>query len=213
MNYALGMEEWRLGLMDAHALPISVQINRDDHCDLKCVYCRPIGLKFPPGTFKTLQSDKWRPAVEALLPAAIEFLPFCWGEPLLPNAKLWEACDAAKQFGVSIALITHMNALDDIHADLFVKHVSRALISADTANPSRYQKLRVGGNLDRVERNIECLRLRAKAIGVPMPWLGVSGVIMAQTLEDLPDLVDWAANNGLQGVYAGRLVAPTGILG
>jgi MoaA/NifB/PqqE/SkfB family radical SAM enzyme len=211
VNYALAMEEWRQGVYDAHALPISVQINPDDHCNLKCVYCRPIGLNFPAGTFKHLAEDKWRPAVEALLPAAVEFLPFCWGEPLLPAARLGEACVAAREFGVSIALITHMNSLDEVHADLFVKHVSRALISVDTANPDRYRKLRVGGTLERVERNIESLRRHARALGISMPWLGVSGVIMAQNLEELPDLIDWVADNGLQGVYAGRLVAPAGI--
>ena len=211
VNYALAMEEWRLSTMDAHAMPISVQINRDDHCNLKCAYCRPVGLTFPPGTFKTLPEDKWRPTVEALLPAAVEFLPFCWGEPLLPNARLWEACAAARKFGVSIALITHMNSLDEVHTDLFVKHVSRALISADTANPERYRKLRAGGTLERVERNLDAVRLRSHELGTLMPWLGVSSVIMAQNLEDLPGLIDWAADNGLQGVYAGRLVAPVGI--
>ena len=211
VNYALAMEEWRLGVDDAHAMPISVQINRDDHCNLKCVYCRPAGMRFPPGTFKILPSDRWRPAVEALLPAAIEYLAFCWGEPLLPTARLGEACAAAREFGVSLAIITHLNTLDEAHTDLFVKHVSRALISVDTANPERYHLLRPPGTLERVEQNLSTLRKHAASLGLPMPWLGISAVIMHQNLEDLPGLVDWAADNGIRGVYAGRLVAPVGI--
>jgi MoaA/NifB/PqqE/SkfB family radical SAM enzyme len=209
VNYALAIEEWRDGVEEALALPFSVMINHDNHCNLRCVYCRPIGITLP--RMRTMHSEMWAPATEVLLPAAVEFLPFCWGEPLLPSSRFSEVCTASEKFGVQMGIITHMNTLDDEHANLFVKHVGRALISIDTANPERYAQLRDGGKLERVERNISTLQQRARRMGVPMPYLGVSSVIMAQNLEELPSVVEWAANNGVRGVYAGRLVATEGI--
>jgi len=209
VNYSLAMAEWQMEEKDAQALPFSIQFNRDDHCNLKCVYCRPIGTHFPG--LKTMPFEQWLPAVETLLPAAVEFMPFCWGEPLLPSAHFREACLASRRFGTQLAIITHLNTVDQEHADLFVEYVSRALISVDTANADSYRKLRAGGSLDNVERNITMLRERAMERGVPIPWLGISAVIMAQNLDDLPNLIDWAAENCLNGVYAGRLVAPEGI--
>jgi len=211
MNYALAMSEWRLGSANVGAMPAFVQVNRDDHCNLGCSYCRPHDAVMTEGTLKTMSGRTWRAAVRTLLPASVEFMPFCWGEPLLPSARFREACAAAEEFAVSVCLITNMNALDQVHTDLFVRHVARALVSVDTPNPERYRALRRGGALGVVETNIERLRRHSDAIRMPMPWLGVSAVIMRQNLRELPELVDWAADNGLRGVYAGRLVAHEGM--
>jgi MoaA/NifB/PqqE/SkfB family radical SAM enzyme len=146
-----------------------------------------------------------------LLPAAIEFLPFCWGEPLLPSAEFDLACQTSQQYMVQMAIITHLNTLDENNATHFVNHVSRALISVDTPNPTRYRELRHGAKLDTVERNIAKLPTLSDSLGVPMPYLGLSAVIMRQNLTELPALIRWAADQGIRGVYAGRLVAPEGI--
>jgi MoaA/NifB/PqqE/SkfB family radical SAM enzyme len=209
LNYELAMREWHGRFDRANARPISVQINRDDHCNLKCVYCRPVGTLFPG--LKTMPRDKWLALTNLLLPSAIEFLPFCWGEPLLPSAEFDLACYASQQYMVQMAIITHLNTLDEKNANLFVNHVSRALISVDTPNHNRYRELRHGGKLDTVERNVAKLHSLARTLEKPMPYLGVSAVIMKQNLTELPALIRWAADQGIQGVYAGRLVAPDGI--
>ncbi|NQU24499.1 MAG: hypothetical protein HQ567_24720 [Candidatus Nealsonbacteria bacterium] len=202
-NYVLAhMEAARLE-EQCISRPFAVQLSRDERCNLSCVYCRPRRYD----SLVSMNREQWVAALSVLLPAALEFLPFCWGEPLLaPEFDL--TCCLAEKYQTSLSLITNLQHLTPDLADLFVRHVTRALVSADTADRVLFEKLRCGGDLYTLERHMTMLHETAERIGVTPPWLGISAVMLRSNLTLLPELITWASRRGFRGVYAGRLVIP-----
>ncbi len=189
-----------------YSRPVVVQASRDEHCTLGCVYCRPKR----PRSCATMPAELWRKTLEVLLPAAMEFMPFCWGEPLIaPGFE--ETCAMAQGLQCAVSIISNLQHVTTRQARAVVKSVTRALVSIDTADPAAYAKLRRKGDVASIERNLEVLQRAADSLGLQRPWLGVSAVIMRRNLHDLPRLVRWAHEHGIQGFYAGRLVVTEGI--
>lgn len=202
LNYALALDEGRRMVSRCSSRPFVVQVSRTEKCNLSCTYCRPT----PAHQSKlTLDRDVWLAALPELLRPALEFIPYCWGEPLMaPDFDL--TCDYADRYGVAVSFITNMLHLDEPTARLVVRSVDRALVSIDSADPAEFRRLRRGGSLTRLERNLDLLRSTAADMGRPMPWLGVSAVLLRSSIERLPGLAQWAAEQGFGGLSARRVM-------
>jgi MoaA/NifB/PqqE/SkfB family radical SAM enzyme len=202
LNYALALDEGRRMVSECRSRPFVVQVSRTEKCNLSCTYCRPT----PAHQSKlTLARDVWQSALPPLLRPALEFIPYCWGEPLMaPDFDL--TCDYADHYGTAVSFITNMMYLDEGLAQLVVRSVDRALVSIDAADPAEFRRVRRGGSVQRIEDNLGLLR-RAAADGAgTMPWLGVSSVLMRSGLSYFPGLVRWAAEQGFGGVSARRVM-------
>ncbi|HWD25198.1 MAG TPA: radical SAM protein, partial [Acidimicrobiales bacterium] len=182
LNYSLALDEGRRMAVECESRPFVVQVSRTEKCNLSCVYCRPT----PAHQSKvTLGRDVWESSLPTLLRPALEFIPYCWGEPLMaPDFD--RTCHFAAKYGTAMSFITNMMYLNEDLATLFVSSVDRALVSIDTADPAEFHRLRRGGSLDRVEENLNLLRRSASITGVPLPWLGVSAVLLKSTLASFP---------------------------
>jgi MoaA/NifB/PqqE/SkfB family radical SAM enzyme len=201
-NHALAMLEFQRMAVECRSRPYVVQISRTEKCNLSCGYCRPTRAHHSTRSF---DFEPWEAALPLLLGPALEFMPFCWGEPLMaPDFELM--CEHSRQHDVAVSFITNMLYLDPDLADSFVRGVTRALISIDTIDPEQFAQLRAGGSLNRLTHNLRMLTSAAQAAGVARPWLGVSAVLLPETLDGLPDLVRWAADQGLGGVSVRRVV-------
>ena len=200
-NYALAVSEAQVRSSHCTAMPISVQASRDEHCNLACTYCR----SSPPESYALMSWSDWESALEVLLPPAIEFLPFCWGEPLIAPG-LRETLELAARNRVTVSLITNLQAMTSELAESFVRFVGRALISVDTADPAAFQRIRRGGSLAALERNLDALDDAAARPGLSRPWLGVSAVMMRSTIGGLPRLIRWMSTRGLRGLCAKRII-------
>lgn len=209
LNYALAIDEGRRMVDYCHSRPFVVQVSRTERCNLACVYCRPTAAH---RSTLTLERDVWEAALPPLLRPALELIAYCWGEPLMaPDFDV--TCAYADRYGTAMSFITNMLYLDENLARLFVGSVTRALVSMDTADPVTFRRLRRGGSVARIEHNLGLLRRTAAAEGVPMPWLGVSAVLLRSSLGDFPGLVRWAAEQGLSGVSARRVMIRESIQG
>ncbi len=200
-NYHLAQAEYTSRSEYCHSLPFAVQASRTDVCNLSCKFCRPEPVK----KTHTLNTEIWQQALTALLPSVIEFIPYCWGEPLL-DEHFGATCALARKYRAKVSFITNWQQVTEQNAETVVRDVQRMLISVDASNPDVFAKLRNGGTLEKTERNLQRLHSISRRLGLKLPWIGLSVVLTRNTLHDFPRLIEWAYEKGMLGVSARRVV-------
>jgi MoaA/NifB/PqqE/SkfB family radical SAM enzyme len=200
VNRKLAESEWFARESRLLSRPSVVQLSQTEVCNLLCTYCRPD----KPKGLKTMPRSECIPTLHQILPAAQEFLPFCWGEPLL-SPDFLEICELAAEYQSPISLITNLNHLNDELTETFARHVARALISIDTIDPEQFAAVRRRGDLHRLEKNLRAIQDCAAAQN-SLLWLGVSVVLTKSSMPGVPDLIAWAADHGFRGVCMRRVV-------
>jgi MoaA/NifB/PqqE/SkfB family radical SAM enzyme len=200
-NYALALLEYKSYSEYCYSRPFTIQASRSDECNLSCKFCRPE----PVQKINSLSIELWQNALSTLLPSAIEFIPYCWGEPLL-DKFFATTCALAEKYHAKVSIITNWQQVTGEIAETVLNGVKRMLISVDTSNPETYARIRSGGSLQKVERNLQLLFSTSQRLEKELPWIGLSVVLTKNTLHDLPYLIEWAHENGIRGVSARRIV-------
>ena len=195
--------------------PPYLQLEPVSYCNYRCTFCFQTDRKYfkknaenmgvmDPGLFR-----------EVLEEAAgkVEFFSIASrGEPLLhPEfGKLMAAVKPGRFLGLKIN--TNAAVLDDEKSRAILESgVSTLVYSADAATPALYAKLRVGGQLSRVQKNIERFQeIRAKEYPGSKIITRVSGVRVSseQSIESmrsywgsLADQVTFVAYNPWENIY------------
>ncbi len=200
-NYFLAQKEFAEQQGRCFSKPFVLQASRTEHCNLSCVFCRPE----PVEHFHTMEKEQWIEALEYLLPPVVEFVPYCWGEPLLDNC-FDITCNLANKYKTPVSIFTNFQHFNEKIAEIVLSGVHRMLISIDTSKPETFKKLRKGGSLQKIENHLSLLKAIAGKAGMEIPWIGISAVLCKSNLNDLPLLIDWAAERGFQGLSARRIV-------
>ncbi|MBF8278269.1 MAG: hypothetical protein HW390_3342 [Candidatus Brocadiaceae bacterium] len=200
-NYHLAQAEYTSCSEYCHSLSFVVQASRTDVCNLSCKFCRHEPIK----NINALSIEIWQQALPELLPSVIEFISYCWGEPLL-DEYFGATYALARKYRAKVSFITNWQQVTEQNAETVLRDVQRIFISVDTVNPDVFEKLRNGGTLEKIERNLQLLYSISRRLGLKLPWIGLSVVLTRNTLPDLPHLIEWAYEKGMMGVSARRVV-------
>jgi len=171
-----------------------LRVSVTEKCSLRCTYCMPAeGL--PP----IAREDLLTPAeIARLVGIAVRDLGvrdvrFTGGEPLMRH-------DLAEIVGLSralaptatLAMTTNGIGLDHRLPALLAAGLDRVNISLDTVNPEHFARLTRRDRLDSVLAGI----LAARAAGIRP--LKLNAVMMRETLDDAPQLLQWALEHGAE---------------
>jgi len=131
-------------------------------------------------------------------------------EPLM-NPELADILLLTAERRIKVDFYTNGLALTRELADVIADTdtVNMVNFSLDAATPETYSRIR-RRNLDRVKANIAYLVARKRAHGKSSPTISVSLVEMEDNIEELPELVDYAASIGAARVYVEALLNPGG---
>lgn len=136
--------------------PIEVGIEVINQCNLNCIMCpysqmvsnktRPVGkMRFP--LFKKI-IDEITPFVELIYLHGL-------GEPFL-HPRIFEFIDYAKTKKVKVGLSTNATLLDQTKSQkLLNSGLDYLILAVDGATKKTYEKIRVGGDFEKVEKNIK----------------------------------------------------------
>ncbi|MDR0355904.1 MAG: radical SAM protein [Deltaproteobacteria bacterium] len=108
------------------------------------------------------------------------------GEPLLvPDLDQWVF--AAKEAGfLDVALVTNGQLLDEKTSERLVKAgLTRLMISVDAASAAVYERVRPGGDFERLLGNIETFLNVRQDLGGPLPLLRLSFVVMGSNRAEM----------------------------
>ncbi|MCU0608402.1 MAG: radical SAM protein [Chitinispirillaceae bacterium] len=183
MNRVPLLEDLNLKRVD---FPIDIIVETCSFCNLSCIMCPYPTMKRPKGemafsTFKKIADEIAREA-----PAKSRLWVAIIGEPLLRGPALIEMLDYAARTGVqNIHLNTNATFLTAELADqLLALDLKEILISLDALTKETYDRIRVGGDFDRVMKNIEYLLDRKKKMAGKGPAVIVQMIVMDENAHE-----------------------------
>ena len=127
-------------------------------------------------------------------------------EPTL-NPEMIEILNLFLQRGITVDFFSNGISLSEKLSDAILETQSVNMInfSLDAATDKTYARIR-RKNLTQVKENIGYLVKRKRELGVEYPGISVSMVEMHDNIQELPDLVDYAASIGAFRVYVEALL-------
>jgi MoaA/NifB/PqqE/SkfB family radical SAM enzyme len=187
----------------AQQLPRDLYVEVTNRCNSRCQTCIRTFQQLEP--LRDLELDEFQGIVDQF-PALDRVVLHGIGEPLL-NAELPAMIRAVKDRHPSTIVLFNSNAIlldERWQAALIDAGLDEFRISLDAATPATYVKTRGINALDAV---IENTRRFAHALRhAASPQLSFWLIAMRENLDELPDLVDLAADLGVPQVYVQRLV-------
>ncbi len=141
-------------------------------CTLACPFC-PCGSGKRKLRNNFMELEKYKMVIDKTYPQVIAVGLFMFGEPLL-NRQIVPMVEYSTSKGVLTSIHTNMSVMDAALAEGLVKAgLFNLVLSVDGCSQSAYEKYRVGGDINRVFKNIEILinaRKRLKRNNPLITW-------------------------------------------
>lgn len=193
-------------LPEAPPLPGFVQIEPVGQCNLACRMCpvvyRDEGGPGRPPAFISFQTycrllDQF-PAVKTLQLQGL-------GEPLL-HPRFFDMVKYAAARGIEVSTNTNLTALSERRTEECVlSGLRRMHVSLDAADKAAYEYIRSGARYERVLRNLQRLIATKRRLNARWPEIHLVAVVMRRNLDELPGLVRFAHEHGLEGLSVQHL--------
>ncbi|MFM1872375.1 MAG: hypothetical protein RL398_1797 [Planctomycetota bacterium] len=176
--------------------PTVVSIESTRFCNLRCPMCEFVDL----GTVETgphMPLEEFTRIVDGL-PSEVERVQLTvTGEPLLTrDLDKMIALVAAR--GLRLDVLTNGMLLQGKVVDQLLPVLGRLQVSFDGATKATFEAIRVRSDFDRVCRNLRAFMAKVRELPAgDRPQVGLECTIMRKNIEELPQLVDLAADLGV----------------
>ena len=171
-----------------------LRVSVTEKCSLRCTYCMPAeGLPEIPREDLLTPAEIARLVGIAVRELGVRDVRFTGGEPLMRHdlAEIVRLSHEAAP-DATLAMTTNGIGLDHRLPALLAAGLDRVNISLDTVNPEHFARLTRRDRLDSVLAGIRA----ARAAGITP--LKLNAVMMRETLDDAPQLLQWALDHGAQ---------------
>lgn len=186
--------------------PAYLQIEPVGQCNLECQMCaiqfRQDGPPYGPPAFMAFETftaavDQFTNLKELHLQGL--------GEPFM-HPRFFDMITYAVQKGIRVTTNSNLTLLNPKRAEACVRSGLDTLhISIDGSNAATYETIRKKGHFKRVLDNLELIRLTKNRLGSETPHLKLVMVLMRQNLAELPEIVELAAQSGMEEVFVQHL--------
>lgn len=209
--YAKVTEEKRIqrglapeGGPDAPPLPMRLEFNIHNSCNLECVMCHGLAsssirtrrekLAPMPNPYDEAFVDQ----LEPYLPYVVE-ADFMGGEPFLIHAyqMLWERI-AEVNPKMELCILTNATILDDKIKELLERINCLMHVSIDSMYKETYESIRKGADFDEVMANCMYYLDLMKRKGLPYTWRMCP---MRQNWKEIPETVKFCNEKGITLMY------------
>jgi len=169
-NYLLAEIELKLGRKRVWSKPYWFTFDPNSGCDLHCPLC-PTGRGKGTRVRTQLRWEHFTHTMDELGPTLLHVEFSNWGEPLL-NPLIYDMVRYTKQFGVEVHLSSHFNHFSEEAANRIIDcGLDWMILSIDGATPETYARYRVGGDFNKVMRNLKTLVEVKRRRNSPKPYL------------------------------------------
>ena len=187
--------------------PFNLEMDIVNKCNLRCVMCmmshpshfeQPL-RRFPLERFEQLADEIfWH----------VNALSFTYGaEPLL-HPQFAQFVEIAGRYRIPrVYAISNGQLLTEPIVRAAVEHRMHALtISVDAACRETYERIRVGGDWERLMANLRMLQRIKKEVGSERPHVELAFVMMRSNIRELPRFVELAHELGAGSATANHMV-------
>jgi putative metalloenzyme radical SAM/SPASM domain maturase len=189
-----------------YAFPSKLFVEVTTRCNLHCPMCtkQSPGCGIVEGDMSTETFDRIVPALSRLEALILNGI----GEPLL-HASLERFIETARRYlpaGAWVGFQTNGQLLTSARAVALVEAgVDKVCISSDAVTPDTFRAMRVGGERAAVDRSVEALQAAARHCGRRVS-LGIEFVATRHNIDELPRLLQWAAQRAVDFVIVTHML-------
>ena len=173
------------------SFPSQLQIESTSFCNAQCIMCNHYyGANYGSMDMNEKIIDK----LEELFPYIRTVIMHGNGEPFL--SRMFERCaDKYSQYGIKLTTNTNLSILNDSHIEIINRSFDNIRVSCDGCTKEIYEGIRENLSFEVFEENLTKLRDKCPDVQKIMV-----SVIMRQNIEQLPELVSFAANYGFDEI-------------
>lgn len=182
--------------------PLAIQIETTINCNLRCVHCER--TYWDQQHFTDLSFEQFKKIIDPI--KGLRFVSLTGiGEPLL-NPHLLEMAHYAKSKGIVVGFTTNGTLLKAKGREIIESGVDMLAISMESAKPEVFEKIRVGARFASIVENISYLIKLKREMHRDKPDVELRTVAMENTVDEIPPLVELAAQLGVRYVMVAPLI-------
>jgi len=191
----LNLSEERI--RDSGAFPKVILLDTTNHCNLRCSMCGHRLMTRKKGTMSMTLFRKIIDEIAEVDPSVRVWMVF-FGEALILRYKLlWMILYAKRKGLTDVVLNTNGNLLDEeMVSGLIESGLDAIYIGIDAFKPETYKKYRVGGDYNRVVKNVKQMLETKRKMCVPNPRIYVQFVEMEENANEKDDFVKYWSDLG-----------------
>lgn len=175
--------------------PISADIETTLACNLGCVMCHRRDLARKRKVF-IISIDQFKEIIDKM-PTLLQVKLQGMGEPLL-TPDLFEMIKYAKTKGIVATFVSNGKSMNSANAKNTIQSgLDRIYFSLDTDIPEQYAEIRVGGDLEKLIKNISGFMDVRKTLQYKKPLVGIWTLVFQGNLKRLRGIVDIAKKTGV----------------
>ncbi|MEB2782524.1 radical SAM/SPASM domain-containing protein [Algoriphagus sp. C2-6-M1] len=195
MNYALLAVSFQLSKFIGRPIlwgkPTTLSIEPTTSCNLRCPEC-PSGLRAFSRPTGMLQGDHYKKTIEQVQGYLTWLHLYFQGEPFL-NPRFLEMVAYADSKGIFTSTSTNAHYLQEEQVNEALRSgLKQLIVSVDGITQDIFEKYRVGGNLEKVQKGIKLLLSERKKSGQNFPRVVLQFLVTGQNEHQLPELKQWA---------------------
>jgi len=204
-NYALNAAERKLGWDSLWSRPIGADIVTTKRCNLGCVMC----IKYPPYGGLDMPMETFELIGRTLFKRLL-YVRFCSGGEHLLHPHFGDMLDRCREHGCLVTMMTNGMLLDESWAERIVRRSSvwSIGISFDSPTEGTLESIRRGARFQTVLQNVRCLLETRRRCARAFPLVSLRSTLMRRNVADLPQMVRFAKELGVDALHAGYLITP-----
>lgn len=195
-NYILSLNELLLNKTELKSKPQILQIFLSDLCNLHCVMCCN-----KTEERKQEYSLDYK-MVEKIILTNPQLLVIEWlgGEPTLyPHFE--KLLDLAHEQKIKQVLVTNGSLLNKRIINKLIEYNVDVTISIDAPIKSLYEKIRIGGNFDKLKNNLKLFVKEKKKRQHSFDLLTVNYVVLKNNYKYILKMVDFIKQTGIKNIF------------
>jgi radical SAM protein with 4Fe4S-binding SPASM domain len=196
-NSALNLEEFAAGAIILRSRPQVLFVELTENCNLHCLMCRSAG-KYDAS--KNMDRDLFHRIAEEIFPHAAIVDLRGWGESTILKDFLYYL-EQTSRYGCRPRIVTNLTVGNEELWRRLVAHQAIIAISFDAATSETFARLRPGSRLPHILANLDVIADECRALGRTLDDIYFNVVAQAEALDELPRIVDLAAEYGLRRVH------------
>jgi len=188
------------------AYPSFVTVAGTSRCNIRCEFCINQWDAKPDGSNRPhMHDDHVARIVKEVFPYLKKLALSVSGEPLY-DPHFQQLLDEARRHGVFVEFTTNaMLVSKPGMLDRILDGVGRVNISMDGATKPTFERLRQGAKFDKVCENVRLLTAGRRARGQATPEYNLRFILMKDTIDELPLMVDLAKDLGIDHLYTNHV--------
>lgn len=171
--------------------PVQIDIELNSGCNLSCPFCERGHDKVKIN--RKLDRDVYVKVIDEAAKIGVRSVKLSYiNEPLMNRDIGWCIEYAKKKGMVNIYFSSNGILLNERKIKTLIKSgLTKILISIDSNDPEIYAKMRVGGKLERVKKNVSDLMRMRKEMNSELPFVRVNTIRTKLNEDTVPEFVEY----------------------